>query len=301
MQGISELKQRIKSVSDTRKITGALYMISSAHMRKAKQDLDRSLPYFEALRTEIKRVLRTVKNLENPYFYPTDMSRFVNGTYGMLVMTADKGLAGSYNQNVLRETMRIRSDHPDTRLFVIGEYGRQYFRKHGIPFEEDFVFSGQHPTLNEAREITRVLLDEYDSGALKKIFVIYTDMRKMNVTVRSSRLLPFHRAYFDNLKKESEARVKGEFVFYPSVENVLDSIIESYISGFVYGALVDSYCCEQSSRLAAMHAANESAKELMEALTLQLNHERQEAITEEISEVASGAKARQREKTKRRE
>ena len=110
------------------------------------------------------------------------------------MITADKGLAGAYNQNVLKEAQRLLNEHSDTKLFVVGEYGRRFFTKHQIPIERTFLYTAQNPTLERGREISSLLLDKYDTGELKKIFVVYTDMEnEMRMVTRSTRLLPFHR------------------------------------------------------------------------------------------------------------
>ena len=119
------------------------------------------------------------------------------------MITADKGLAGAYNQNVLKEAQRLLNEHSDTKLFVVGEYGRRFFTKHQIPIERTFLYTAQNPTLERGREISSLLLDKYDTGELKKIFVVYTDMEnEMRMVTRSTRLLPFHRTYFAPPEKE---------------------------------------------------------------------------------------------------
>ena len=135
-----------------------------------------------------------------------------------------------------------------------------------------------------------MLLDQYDRGALKKIFVVYTDMENgLTAQVHSTRLLPFHRTYF--APPEKEKRVEVPFEFQPSISAVLDGIIHSYLTGFIYSALIDSFCSEQQARMTAMDAANRNAEELLGELSLQYNRVRQTAITQEITEVTAGARA----------
>ena len=167
MSSTKEIKDRIESVRDTQKITNAMYLIASTKLRKARAELDRTRPYFDALRSEIKRIFRTVEGVESRYFYPGD-DHPLRGTYAYLVITADKGLAGMYNQNVLREAQRLLNEHADAKLFVVGEYGRQYFAHHQIPVERSFLYTAQNPTMQRAREISSTLLDFYDSGQVQK-------------------------------------------------------------------------------------------------------------------------------------
>ena len=294
MASTREIKDHIQSVQQTRKITNAMYLIASTKLQKAERELSLTRPYFEALRGEIKRVFRTANDAESRYFYPVDDSTPLEGTYGCLVITADKGLAGAYNQNVIKETQTLLEQHPDTKLFVVGQYGRHFFEQHKIPVEQSFLYTAQNPTLARAREISTLLLNRFDSGELKEIFVIYTDMESSLASeTKSTRLLPFHRTYFSTPAKEKV--VAKPFEFVPSIEAVLNNMMHSYISGFIYSALIDSFCCEQNARMTAMDSANRNAEKLLGELSLQYNRVRQSAITQEITEISAGAKA-QRQK-----
>lgn len=297
MANAKEIKSHIKSVKDTQKITNAMYLIASTKMRKAKADLDRTRPYFNELQTEIKRIFRNVKTVDSKYFYPEEGMPELKGPYAALVITADKGLAGMYNQNVIKEAEKLLNEHRDTKLFVVGEYGRRYFEHRNIPIEQSFIYTAQNPTMQRAREITQILLNLYDKGEAQKIYVIYTDIKNgMFESVINFRLLPFHKKTFSS----SGENVSGEnpFEFSPSVNDVLDNIIPSYISGYIYSALIDSFCSEQTSRMNAMNSANQNAQEILNDLSVEYNRLRQATITQEITEVSSGAKAQKKSKMK---
>lgn len=291
MATTKEIKNRIKSVKDTKKITNAMYLIASTKLRKAKAELDHTRPYFNAVLSEIKRMFRIEADVDNKYFYPVTGEHNLPGSYGYLVITADKGLAGAYNQNVIREALRLMKEHENPKLFVVGEYGRHYFTSHGIPIEQSFLYTAQNPTVHRARKISDILLDKFRRGELAKIFVVYTDMQgAVESHACCSRLLPFHRADFI-VPDSHEKEVKTPFEFVPSVGAVLDNIVPSYVTGFIYSALIDSFCSEQNSRMNAMDAASRNADELLSDLSVQYNHIRQGAITQEITEVSSGAKS----------
>lgn len=299
MSGTKEIKNRIKSVKDTQKITNAMYLIASTKLRKAKSDLDKTRPYFNAAKAEIKRIFRISEEIENKYFYPITGEHDLPGSYGYLVITADKGLAGAYNQNVIKEALKLMRQHENPKLFVVGEFGRHYFTAHNIPIEQSFLYTAQSPTIHRAREISAILLDLFDKQKLSKIFVIYTDMQgAVNSQTCSARLLPFHRAQFisPDIKEE---KLKIPFEFQPSMEKVLDNIVPSYVTGFIYSALIDSFCSEQNARMNAMDSANRNAQELLDELSLQYNHIRQSAITQEITEVSSGAKSMRNKENKK--
>lgn len=288
----------MRSIRDTQKITNAMYMIASTKMKKAKNELDMTKPYFEAVRREIKRVFRTVETVDSKYLYPEEGSEALNGTYGCLVITADKGLAGSYNQNVLREARRMYDEHPDMRMFVVGEYGRQFCLRHNIPIAQSFLYTAQNPTIDRAMEIGEVLLHQFNDEGLDKIFIIFTDMKNgISAEAVSFRLIPFHHSHFYSTPEEKEMDHPVEFRPSPGV--ILDNMIESYVTGFIYGALVDSFCSEQNARMMAMSAANENAEKILGELYVQFHRVRQAAITQEITEVCAGARAQKRRKERK--
>ncbi|MCD8049699.1 MAG: ATP synthase F1 subunit gamma [Clostridia bacterium] len=296
MANTKEIKTRMNSVRDTQKITNAMYLIASTKLRKTKAEFDRARPYFRSLQGEIKRIFRTAKDVESRYFYPADGSPMPDGAYGCLVITADKGLAGAYNLNVIKKAQQLLAEHENTKLFVVGEYGRQFFMQHGIPIEQSFLYTAQNPTMQRAREISAVLLDRFDTGELTKIFIIFTDMKNsLNEEARVERLLPFHRKRFADTDAK-ERPVTTSFEFSPSIGEVLDTVIPSYVAGYIYGALVDSFCSEQNSRMTAMDAANRNAEKLLANLSVEYNRVRQAAITREITEVSAGAKAQRRKR-----
>lgn len=289
MSDLHSIKKRIDSIGDTRKITNAMYLISSAKMSKAKADLDRTRPYFEATKAEVKRIFRSGELPESRYLYPRDENEKLGGTYACLLITGDKGLAGAYNYNVIKKAKELSESGNDIKWYVVGEYGRHFCAQRGIPVEKSFLYTAQNPTMRRAREICDILLKGFLDGAFTKIYVAYTDMRGMTDDAQLTRIIPFHRSQFvDTVEKP----VTEPFEYSPSPERVLDGIMPAYISGFIYSALVDSFCSEQHARMIAMKAANDSAEELISKLKIEYNRLRQAAITQEITEVAAGARAR---------
>ena len=288
MAGTSEIKNRIKGIQNTQKITNAMYLIASMKMQKAKRELDLTRPYFDAVSTEIKRIFRTAEKVTSHYFFPPEGEPALTGAHGLLVVTADKGLAGAYNQNVLKLAELALRQFPDTRLFVVGEYGRQYFMRKKVPIEKNFLYTAQNPTKDRAREIASFLLDEYDHHRVEHIHILYTDLRGGIISeAKRVRILPFRREPFLSSKGEEEEM----FEFFPSERDVLEALVPSYMSGFIYSALVDSFCAEQSARMTAMSSANDNAEKILDELSMELNRVRQSAITQEITEIAAGAAA----------
>ena len=293
-----ELRARMSSISETQKITGAMYLIASNELRRAKASFDKTAPYFDAIRTEVKRIFRSAGSIKSRYLYPPNGDHLLNGTYGILVITADKGLVGSYNMSVINEAEKALKEHPNSKLFVVGNYGKKYFAAKNIPIEDQFDFSAQQPTLHRARKITSILLSRFNSGELAKLFVIYTHSKNDAVmSVRNERLLPFHHREF---LTEAEMNAPHEaFRFHPSEEEALEAVVPSYVCGYIYSALADSYLSEQRSRMTAMETADRSARDMLEELNFEYSRLRQSEITREITEISAAARAQKEQRAER--
>lgn len=291
MSSLQEIKSRMNSIRDTQKITNAMYLISSAKLNRARTEWGKTRPYFDALRNEIERLFRTDLHLSSPLLLKADEPE-PEGTWGCLVITADRGLAGAYNMNVLKEAQKLLDAHPDTHVFALGSYGLHYFQKHGILAEPAAVSLSGNPRLQDARELAMQIMEPFLSGELTQLYLIYSDMKNgMVQEAVTSRLLPFRQDEF--LSGEAES---AEYECVPGASAVLDGIFPSFIVGYLYSALVDSYCCEQSARMTAMKSANDNADSILHDLSIEYNRVRQTGITQEITEVSSGARAQQRKR-----
>ena len=296
MAGLREIQNRIKSIQDTRKITNAMYMISSTKMRKAKQDLENTEPYFYTLQSMMARLLRHLPDVSHMYFEKEEKEELDHQKkVGLLVITGDKGLAGAYNHNVLKLAQEFLGDQNQwAELFVVGELGRQYFTSQHVPIQENFQFTAQNPTFSRARWIAETLLEKFQSGELDEIQVIFTLMENsMSSVAEVRKMLPMDRPPMPQIPMDV---YHEEFFAVPDAQTVVDSIVPNYISGFIYSALVESFCSEQNARMQAMESATNNADELLHDLSIMYNRARQAAITQEITEVCSGARAQKNKK-----
>lgn len=294
MPSTKEIKNRIKSVSDTQKITNAMYLISSTKMRRARKEAEETRPYFDLLRKEIRRMFAIEGGEVHSRYYDADVDENVaGGRNGILVITGDKGLAGAYNQNVIKESMELMDKSDEYRLYVVGDFGWRFYRTHGFPVCEEFQHSMNQPSLAMARDITRELLDDFDDGLFDRLYVCYTEFSGglSFGTAMHDRLIPFDRDDFVPEGEETDVNASTVFEYEPDVKTVLERIMQSYLVGYVYSALVNSYSSEQSARMMAMDSANDNASELLGQLKLEFNHLRQNAITQEITEISSGARS----------
>lgn len=295
MANAKEIQDRMKSINDTLKITNAMYMISSSKLKKSKKMLTDTEPYFFTLQSEMSRILRHLPDLDSIYFRSTDEIPEEEKRIAYMVVTADKGLAGSYNHNILKIAEEEIKAHKDNKLFVLGEVGRHYFEKRGVHIDKQFHYTIQNPTLNRARNITEELLELYINNELDEIHIIYTKMiNPIKEEAEIKQLLPLYKTDFQ-MKIPADIPLE-QVTFRPSPEEVMNKIVPAYIEGFVYGALVESYSCEQNARMMAMEAATKSAKDMLQELSVLYNRARQAAITQEITEVIAGAKSQKNKK-----
>ena len=287
MANLSEIQERINSIKDTMKITNAMYMISTNKLRRAKQALENTEPYFNKLDDIIASVLTHAPHISHVIFgnlanLPQEKRR-----KGFVVITADKGMAGAYNHNVLKLAENIIKQPRRTyELYVIGQVGENYFRRRSYCIDETFHYTAQNPSLSRARKIGERLIDKYMDNELDEVYIVYT--RMVSPTVMEpvvTRILPLSR---DDYSADGEYATVPMF---PSPEAVLSSVAPICVTGYIYSALVESYCCEQNSRVNAMQAATDAGSEMLHDLSVQFNRVRQAKITQEITEVVGGAKA----------
>lgn len=297
MANMREIRERIDSINQILKITNAMYLISSSKLKKARKALDSTEPYFEKLQETINSVLEHTPHTRQMYFDRRTDIPPEKRKKGYIVITADKGLCGSYNHNILRFTENELAKSPDINncyLFVLGQVGRMYFtsrmKNSSKPFVDgEFLYTTQNPTLYRAMEIARLVLDKFENHELDEVYVIYTDMLSSNVQEeRIIQLLPFSRRHFGKAPDGTMKKLP-KASFLPSPEEVMANLIPNYAKGIIYGAMVEAFCCEQQSRMTAMDSATTSAKDMIKQLSLLYNRARQGAITQEITEVVSGA------------
>ena len=312
MANAREIQNRIDSIRDTMKITRAMYMMSSMKLRKAKQKLENTEPYFTSLQEQIKDILYHYPDMQHLYFdnRNKDMKETVKKK-GFVIVTGDKGMAGAYNLNVLKKARELIDQAEDYRLFVVGELGRQFFKSQGYPVEEKFVYSANNPSIHRARMMTEYIIDLYQKEELDEVYIILTRMvNSLSEEAEIHRLLPLQTHKF--LEEEMLEKIQNEeggidqnearklhddwYLIYPSPTEVLEKLVYNYVTGFFYGALVEASACEENARMLAMQSATNNAEAMLHDLSIEYNRVRQAAITQEITEVIGGAKALKKKK-----
>lgn len=294
MANAREIQSRMKSIKDTMKITNAMYMVSSSKLQKARRDLKNTEPFFNMIQDSLAKILDAAPDAGNVFFDKREHKSPGERTVGYLVITADKGLAGAYNHNVIKLAEKIAKNDENDMLFVVGQLGKHYFEKRDIPIDINFNYTAQNPTMNRARNIAGKLVSLFLDGKIDEVYVIYTRMvNSMTVEATSQKLLPLKADRIEMHENELVERYDNAH-FMPSPQEVFNKIVPDYVAGFVYGALIESYCSEHNARMMAMQNASDSASSMLRELSIQYNRARQAAITQEITEVCGGAKAKKR-------
>ena len=299
-----EIQNRIKSIRDTMKITKAMYMVSSMKVQKAKNKLAASAPYFDGLKRQIADILLHFPEIRHLYFdnRQKDEKETVKKK-GFIIVTGDKGMAGAYNNNILKMAREAIGGSEDFRLFFVGEYGRHAFHDMQDHIADGFHATAYDPSVHRARVLTEYLLDLYDREELDEIYIIYTRMvNTLTEEVVKEQLLPLRTSSFlrASMKAKGDMAKDGDYLIYPSPEEVLGSLTKNYVTGYLYGALTESFASEESARMLAMQTATDNGDDMLTGLSVQYNRMRQAAITQEITEVIGGAKALRRKKEKNR-
>jgi len=292
MANAREILDRMKSIKDTMKITNAMYMVSSSKLQKARRDLKNTEPYFNMIQDGLAKILDVAPDAGTEFFDERPQRKGRERRKGFLVITADKGLAGAYNHNVIKATEESAVIEAQNMLFIVGQVGRHYFEKKNIPIDINFKYTAQNPTMNRARHISKILVELFEEEKLDEIYVVYTKMiNSMTVEPVTKKLLPLKQ---EHLEIRNENNYYENVDFMPDAQTVFGNIVPAYVAGFIYGALIESYCSEHNARMMAMETATDAASDMLKQLEVQYNRARQAAITQEITEIIAGAKAQKK-------
>lgn len=277
---MKDIKRRIRSVESTMQITKAMELVASSKLRRAKERVEQTRPYFYALQETVSRVLR-----ENHFSNVYTEQRTVKKSL-FVVIAGDRGLAGGYNAGVLK-LAASELEGKQVSVVTIGKKAQEYFAKRDYEVLADYPGVAETLTISDMQPITANLLAQFRAGKIDEIYLCYTAfVSPMTQESRMVRLLP--AAPHD---QGVQVKKNGAVECDPSPETVLQAIIPEYISGMIYGAVVESYASEQSARRMAMESASDNASEMIEDLNLSYNRARQAAITQEITEIVAGSGA----------
>jgi F-type H+-transporting ATPase subunit gamma len=286
MAGGREIKTKIKSVQNTRKVTRALEMVSASKIRKAQERMKASRPYARAMLQVIGHLAQANSEFQHPYLVERGAIKRV----GYVIVSSDRGLAGGLNNNLFRRLLgEIRAHQEqgvEVDLVTIGQKASVFFRRLKVNMLASVTHLGDEPQVEKLVGVIKVMLDAYSSGNVDKVFLVYNDF--VNTMVQ--------KAAFDQLlplpaSDEPIARHDWDYLYEPDAESVLEHVLTRYIESLVYQAVMENVASEHAARMVAMKSASDNANKLIDELNLVYNKARQAAITQEISEIVGGAAA----------
>jgi F-type H+-transporting ATPase subunit gamma len=281
MPSMRDIKRRIKSVKSSQQITKAMKMVAAAKLRKAQESVIAARPFASKTREVLGRVVSTTANVNHPLMAVREVKSVC-----YLLVTADRGLCGGYNSNIIRKTAKEIRNFNNLSMIAVGRKGRDFFRKVGVNIVKDFIGLGESIKFADAKIIADTVIEEYSKGVYDEVYLVYTEfVSALTQKPTTIRLLPLEAP-------AEESKVGGaNYIFEPEAEGILDTLLPRYVETMIYSALLESKASEQGARMTAMSSATDNAKEIIDKLTLSYNRARQAAITREISEIVGGAAA----------
>ncbi len=287
MLSTREIKQRIRSVTSIKQITRAMEMVAASRLKKVESRVQASRAYADKMRQVLSHLVASPSlGSANPCFVDRSAE---NPVIKVVLITADKGLCGSYNNNVIQLLVRFARDHvgKTIKLILIGKKGNYYFSKRDYMIEKYFPENVEKIGFAQVKELTSQLIRGYEAGEFGQLYVFFTKFQSMMRFVPTGlRLMPIDRGAFD-----SKEKIQGEHIFEPSADLILNRLFPKYIETQMYQCILESLTSEFAARRVAMIAATENAGEVIEDLVRTYNKARQESITKELLEVVSGAEA----------
>jgi F-type H+-transporting ATPase subunit gamma len=286
MAGGKEIRDKIKSIKSTQKITRAMQMVAASKMRKAQDRMAASRPYAEQMRRVIGHLAHAHPEYHHPYLEAREVKRV-----GIIVITTDRGLCGGLNSGLLKLLLGRMKDWDrqgvQFDLCAIGSKGSMFLKRIGARIVAQASNLGDTPALADLIGTVKVMLDGYTAGQLDRLYVVYNRfINTMSQRPHVDQLLPLPGS-----DEEAVSRDHWDYIYEPDAKDVLDDLLMRFIEALVYQGVVENIACEQAARMVAMKAATDNAGNIIDELQLAYNKARQAAITQELSEIVGGAAA----------
>jgi F-type H+-transporting ATPase subunit gamma len=285
MAGAKEIRTKIKSIKSTQKITKAMQMVAASKMRRAQERMQASRPYAEKMRNVVAHMALAHPEYKHPYLVPRETKRV-----GLIVVSTDRGLCGGLNvnlfKNVIAHMKQWQQQGYEIDIAALGTKATQFFKRIGGHIVAQATHLGDAPSINDLIGSVKVMLDAYDAGRIDRVYLAYNDfVNTMTQQPNVHQLLP--------IAPDTDERLKHhwDYLYEPDAKPVMTALLTRYIESLVYQGVVENLACEMAARMVAMKAATDNAGNLINELQLIYNKARQAAITQEISEIVSGAAA----------
>jgi F-type H+-transporting ATPase subunit gamma len=295
MPSLIDIRRRVRAVKSTQQITKAMKMVSSSKLRRAQERILRSRPYAK----EMLRVFNNLATRVDASKHPLLNDDPESGRTLLIVITADRGLCGSFNTNIVKSALQFTLDHPkadngaDVALALVGRKGRDYFMRRGFDVRYEEVGLFQNPKWSHAQAIAQTAIKEFLGPEISSVYLVYNEFRSViSQRVVIEKLLPIPRLNeAEGTSTGASAEAPVDYLFEPDPEQLLATLLPLHVSVQVARALLESSAAEHAARMQSMDSATRNAKDMVDRLTLYMNKVRQAAITREIIEVVSGAQA----------
>ncbi|MDD4048246.1 MAG: ATP synthase F1 subunit gamma [Clostridia bacterium] len=283
MSGGRDIKRRIKSVKSTQQITKAMKMVSAAKLRRTQGAVLATRPYTEKLEEILERIIASSGGVKNSLMVERPIK-----SVGIILISADRGLAGGYNANVIKKCLVAASEFEEQKVefIAVGRKGRDALRHVNKDISDEFLGIKDIPTFVEAQNISNLVVEGFTKGTYDEVYLIYQEfISPIQQQPVMKKLLP--------ISFEMKEHDETEYIYEPSSQEVLGILLPKYINNTVFHTLMETKASEHGARMAAMSAATDNAKDMIDKLTLSYNRSRQAAITSEISDIVGGANALQ--------
>jgi F-type H+-transporting ATPase subunit gamma len=295
MATVQDIKRRLRSVRNTRKITKAMELVAAAKLRRAETRIEALRPYAERMRELMIGTARATPSRGFPLLEASETIQSV----AILPLTGDRGLAGAFNAQIIRRALQlereVRAGGADVRWVVVGKKGRSTLRFRRYSIDQAWVDFTDRPVYADAVAISKKLADLFVEREVDRVVVVYNHyVSPLTQTVSVEDVLPIPRTLLEEEEKSAyEIALEGDFIYEPEPEEILGRLLPTYLETTIYRALLESAASEHGARMTAMRNASKNAGELIDRLTLDMNRARQSEITQEILEVVAGADALQ--------
>lgn len=278
-----EIRNQIGSIKSTQKITSAMEMVAASKMRKAQDRMRATRPYAEKMRQVIGHIAKSNKDYRHPFMQEREVKRV-----GYIVVSSDRGLCGGLNTNafklLVREMREWKEKGIETDICAIGQKGASFFRSYGGNVVAALTHMGDNPSADKLIGSVKVMLDSFEAGKIDRLFLISNEfVNTMTQSPKSEQLLPLPEGSDEDIGRQ------WDYIYEPDSRPILDGLMPRYIESQVYQGVVENLACEQAARMIAMKSATDNAGSIIDELQLAYNKARQAAITQEISEIVSGA------------
>lgn len=284
MASMREIKRRKATIESTGQITQAMKLVSTAKLQRAKGKVESSKPYFSHMYDAVNSILAKSGNISHPYLQAAE-----GGKKAFIVVTSNRGLAGGYNNNVVKLLTKGNIPKEDILVYAVGRKGRDTLKRYGYEIKEDYSDVMNGPMFSDAAQIGRAVLEAFANQEVSEIYIAYTVFKNTITQIPTlMRLLPVEIKEEETKNSNADLAIMN---YEPEAEEALDMIIPKYVNSLIYGALTEAVASENGARMQAMDSASNNAEEMIADLALKYNRARQASITQELTEIVAGASA----------